>query len=402
MIERTVEEMYRDDEAQRVPRGHLPERRQGGPVLQGLLVGGDDREHRAPGQEARHQAAPRRRREGHRAPTTSCSRSRRSSRSTRTSPTPPTPTTGRRSRARRASGSSTSARSSSGTTTTSRPAAAPSSGWPPASTCSAWSVAARERTGLGSPPMALRKVLGVETEYGILVRGAADANPIAASSVLINAYVERAGPAARRASRRSRRSAGTSRTSTPATTPAASPRRGRWRPRSRPTSSTPCSPTAPATTSTTPTRSCRRRSAPTRCRSCVWDRAAEVILQRSMVAARRTLPEGQELVVYKNNTDGKGNSYGCHENYLMDRQVPFGRIVAHVLPFFVTRQVFTRRRQGRHRGGRRRHRRRCRSSCRSGPTSSRRRSASRRRSSGRSSTPATSRTPTRRSTAGST
>ena len=37
--------------------------------------------------------------------------------------------------------------------------------------------------------MALRKVLGVETEYGILVRGAPDANPIASSSVLINAYV---------------------------------------------------------------------------------------------------------------------------------------------------------------------------------------------------------------------
>ena len=39
------------------------------------------------------------------------------------------------------------------------------------------------------------------------------------------------------------------------------------------------------------------------------------------------LPEGQEIVVYKNNTDGKGNSYGCHENYLMDRTVPFARIV---------------------------------------------------------------------------
>ena len=37
--------------------------------------------------------------------------------------------------------------------------------------------------------MAIRKVLGIETEYGILIRGAADSNPIAASSVLINAYV---------------------------------------------------------------------------------------------------------------------------------------------------------------------------------------------------------------------
>ena len=37
--------------------------------------------------------------------------------------------------------------------------------------------------------MALRKILGIETEYGILLRGRADANPIAASSMLINAYM---------------------------------------------------------------------------------------------------------------------------------------------------------------------------------------------------------------------
>jgi proteasome accessory factor A len=72
----------------------------------------------------------------------------------------------------------------------------------------------------------------------------------------------------------------------------------------------------------------------------VFDRAAELILQRSMVAANRTLPEGQEIVVYKNNSDGKGNSYGCHENYLMDRAVPFGRVVANVMPHFITRQIY--------------------------------------------------------------
>jgi proteasome accessory factor A len=73
----------------------------------------------------------------------------------------------------------------------------------------------------------------------------------------------------------------------------------------------------------------------------VYDKAAELILQRSMAAAMSLLPDGQEIVVYKNNSDGKGNSYGCHENYLMDRQVPFGRIVTHVMPHFVSRQVFT-------------------------------------------------------------
>jgi len=71
----------------------------------------------------------------------------------------------------------------------------------------------------------------------------------------------------------------------------------------------------------------------------VYDRAAEDILRRSMTAANRTLPAGQEIVVYKNNSDRKGNSYGCHENYLMDRTVPFGRIVTHVMPHFITRQI---------------------------------------------------------------
>ncbi len=73
----------------------------------------------------------------------------------------------------------------------------------------------------------------------------------------------------------------------------------------------------------------------------VYDRAAELILQRSMRAAASVLPEGQELVVYKNNSDRKGNSYGCHENYLMDRQVPFSKIVANAMPHLITRQIFT-------------------------------------------------------------
>jgi proteasome accessory factor A len=73
----------------------------------------------------------------------------------------------------------------------------------------------------------------------------------------------------------------------------------------------------------------------------VYDRAAELILHRSMQAATAILPPGQEIVVYKNNSDRKGNSYGTHENYLMDRAVPFGKIVHHVMPHFITRQIFT-------------------------------------------------------------
>ena len=71
------------------------------------------------------------------------------------------------------------------------------------------------------------------------------------------------------------------------------------------------------------------------------DKAGERILARSMKAARRLLEPGQEIVVYKNNSDGKGNSYGTHENYLVDRQTPFAALVRNLLPWFVSRQVFT-------------------------------------------------------------
>jgi len=47
------------------------------------------------------------------------------------------------------------------------------------------------------------------------------------------------------------------------------------------------------------------------------------------------------MVVHKNNSDGKGNSYGAHENYLIARDLAFGEIVAHFTPFLVSRQIFT-------------------------------------------------------------
>ena len=58
-----------------------------------------------------------------------------------------------------------------------------------------------------------------------------------------------------------------------------------------------------------------------------------------MEAARRLLPPGQEIIVYKNNSDGKGNSYGCHENYLVDRTIPFAALVRTLVPWFVTRTM---------------------------------------------------------------
>jgi proteasome accessory factor PafA2 len=73
----------------------------------------------------------------------------------------------------------------------------------------------------------------------------------------------------------------------------------------------------------------------------IHDKAGERILERSLELAAEFLPPGERISVYKNNSDGKGNSYGCHENYLVDRATPFARIVKDLTPFFVTRQVFT-------------------------------------------------------------
>jgi proteasome accessory factor A len=72
-----------------------------------------------------------------------------------------------------------------------------------------------------------------------------------------------------------------------------------------------------------------------------YDRAGERVVQQSMVAARRLLPPGEEIVLYKNNSDGKGNSYGCHENYLVDRTLPFARLAKEFTAHLVTRQIYT-------------------------------------------------------------
>jgi Pup amidohydrolase len=73
----------------------------------------------------------------------------------------------------------------------------------------------------------------------------------------------------------------------------------------------------------------------------VHDKAGERILERSLEVVGEEMPSAPRLVIYKNNSDGKGNSYGTHENYLVDRATPFTEIVRDLTPFFVTRQVFT-------------------------------------------------------------
>src|SRR6195952_4933597 len=72
----------------------------------------------------------------------------------------------------------------------------------------------------------------------------------------------------------------------------------------------------------------------------IWDKAGERVME---AAARHvaSVPGAAKLQLYKNNVDGKGASYGTHENYLMSRQTPFSAVIAGLTPFLVSRQVVT-------------------------------------------------------------
>src|SRR5947208_3762057 len=179
--------------------------------------------------------------------------------------------------------------------------------------------------------MAIRKVCGIETEYGIVLRGVSESNPVTASSLLINAYV----------SQQNRKVEWDFEDESPGRDARGFAREGAMAPEvethlvnavltngaryyvdhAHPEFSTPECADA---------RQCVR-----------FDKAGERILARSMQAALQVLPNGHDIVVYKNNSDRKGNSYGTHENYLMDRAVPFARIVQHVMPHFISRQIYT-------------------------------------------------------------
>ena len=177
--------------------------------------------------------------------------------------------------------------------------------------------------------MAVPKIVGIETEYGVALRGAPEPNPVVASSLLINGYVEqrRIGwdfedeSPGRDARGFARDGAQPPEIETHLVNAVLTNGARYYVDHAHPEYSTPeCADPLEAT---------------------LFDKAGERILARSMEAARRLLPAGQEIVVYKNNSDGKGNSYGCHENYLVDRTVPFAVLVRNLIPWFVTRQVFT-------------------------------------------------------------
>jgi proteasome accessory factor A len=72
----------------------------------------------------------------------------------------------------------------------------------------------------------------------------------------------------------------------------------------------------------------------------LWDLAGEAVMREGARLAG-LIPGSVPILLYKNNTDNKGASYGAHENYLMRRETPFGEIVRHLTPFFISRQVVT-------------------------------------------------------------
>ena len=184
--------------------------------------------------------------------------------------------------------------------------------------------------------MALHKVMGIETEYGIIQRGAGESNPVTASSLLINAYL---GDLSRE-QRASSKVGWDFEDETPG-----NDARGAVGPSSPPAVETHLVNAVLTNGARYYVDHAHPEISTPECADAlsvvVFDRAAEQILQRSMAAANRLLAGESEVIVHKNNSDGKGNSYGCHENYLMARSVPFQRIVTHATAHFVTRQIFT-------------------------------------------------------------
>ena len=185
--------------------------------------------------------------------------------------------------------------------------------------------------------MSVRRVMGIETEYGISVPGDPAANPMILSGHVVNAYASAHGVRSGRASwdyadEAPLRDA-----------------RGFEISRALADPSQLTDVEDPTLANVVLTNGARlyvdhahpEYSSPevTNPRDAVtWDRAGELIMLEAVrrLQGRPGLP-GVNL--YKNNTDGKGASYGTHENYLMRRETPFADIVRHLVPFFVVRQV---------------------------------------------------------------
>lgn len=186
--------------------------------------------------------------------------------------------------------------------------------------------------------MSVTRVMGIETEYGIAVPSDPRANPMLTSSQLVNAYANSVAdnPGSR------------ARWDYELETPL---RDARGFEAAAPRSSESGAEADTGMANAVLTNGARlyvdhahpEYSTPevlTPFDAVVYDRAGQEIMRRAATLALAAGGSGP-IRVYKNNTDNKGASYGTHENYLMPRQTPFERIVAGLIPFFVTRQVIT-------------------------------------------------------------
>lgn len=176
--------------------------------------------------------------------------------------------------------------------------------------------------------MALHKVLGTETEYGIVVRGDPGFNPAVASSLVVNSYpgdrvkvqwsYEEESPG------RDARGFGHD-------------TYGLIDPEGAVVNSVLANGARLYVDHAHPEYSSPESYDPLE--AALYDKAGEKV----MAAAAKVATEvsGRQISLYKNNSDGKGNSYGAHENFLMSRETPFGDIIRYAMTFLVTRQIFT-------------------------------------------------------------
>ncbi len=176
--------------------------------------------------------------------------------------------------------------------------------------------------------MALHKVLGTETEYGIVVRGDPGFNPAVASSLVVNSFpgervkvqwsYEEESPG------RDARGFGHD-------------SYGLIDPEGAVVNSVLVNGARLYVDHAHPEYSGPECFDPLE--AALYDKAGEVVMHRAGVAASETA--GRQISLYKNNSDGKGNSYGAHENYLLSRETPFGDVIRYAMTFMVTRQIFT-------------------------------------------------------------
>ncbi len=176
--------------------------------------------------------------------------------------------------------------------------------------------------------MALHKVLGTETEYGIVVRGDTGFNPAVASSLVVNSYpgdrvkvqwsYEEESPG------RDARGFGHDTF-------------GLIDPEGAVVNSVLANGARLYVDHAHPEYSAPESFDPME--AALYDKAGEQVMAAAAAAA--TEVGGKRVSLYKNNSDGKGNSYGAHENFLLSRETPFGDIIRYAMTFLVTRQVFT-------------------------------------------------------------